>query len=154
MASIAQADAEVHPNEIEQIKNHLKKHWDISDQAVDLVTEIAIDHDIIGLDLLRLCRVFYENSNSKGRTAFIKVLAELVKADDEVKPDEINRLHKIATYLRFPEGDLIPLVSQAGSDDDSNSNKSQVTTDQADKKSSEKVTETAGQDAPNRFTNI
>ena len=111
MASIAQADKQIHPNEVDEIKKHLKKHWDLTDPAVDLLTEIAIDHETTGMDLLRLSRVFYENSNAKGRIAFIKVLAEIVKADEKIIPDELIRLQKIATYLRFPQDDLMALIT-------------------------------------------
>ena len=39
------------------------------------------------------------------------VLAEIVKADGKSIPDELNRLQKIATYLRFPQDDFMALIT-------------------------------------------
>lgn len=102
MAAIAQADGEVDPMETLEIKEAFMKHWKVNKEASEIVAEIAVDHEVIGLDLLRLCRKLFQETTDEERKHFFLILCDIIRADNKVVADELERVRAIATHLKLP----------------------------------------------------
>ncbi len=114
MACIAQADGSIHPNEVILIKKLLKKYWHISEQAATIVSQIAVNQEVAGMDILRMCRKFYTENDAKSRLEFFETLVALVKSDYDVHPNERERLRAIATHLKIPLDTLLAMLPPVG----------------------------------------
>lgn len=119
LACVAQADGEIHPNEVVLIRRLLKKYWHISDAAARIVSEIAVNHEVAGMDILRMCRKFFSETDSESRMDFFRALVALVKSDYEVHPNERERLRSIAINLKISQDVVMELVPKVGALDES-----------------------------------
>jgi uncharacterized tellurite resistance protein B-like protein len=115
MAVIAQADGQIHPDEVETIKVSLQKHWKIGDSAAAIIADIAVNIKVSGMDIHKNCKKFYASTSAEDRMNFVMALIELIKADYEVDPNEIVRLREIATNLRIPPAKLAAIIPALGS---------------------------------------
>lgn len=114
MASVAQADGVIDPREVVRIIALLKHYWTISEEAADLVSHIAVNQEVAGMDLLRMCRKFYEVTMFEERLDFFKALIGLVKSDFYVEAAERERLRSIAVNLKIPQDTMAALLPKTG----------------------------------------
>lgn len=114
MACVAQADGEIHPNEVNIIKRLLMKYWHIGNDAASIVAEIAVNQEVSGMDILRMCRKFFSETEADSRLDFVKALVGLVKSDYEVHANELERLRAIAINLKIPQATMLELIPKVG----------------------------------------
>ena len=114
MACIAQADAVIQPSETAQLKDILHHYWDISEEAATMVTNIAMNEQIAGLNISRMCRKFYDETDYSERMQFFDALIAIAKSDGEVDVNELERLRTIASNFRVPVENTIKLLPRPG----------------------------------------
>lgn len=120
LACIAQADGTIHENEKDLIRRLLKKYWNISEEAAQIVSEIAVNQEVAGMDILRMCRKFFGETDAASRLDFYKALVALVKSDYDVDANERERLRSIGINLKIPQEtvvELMPALGEVGEDE-------------------------------------
>ncbi len=101
MAKVAQADHFIHDDEVAVIFEALSDTWMLSDNGALLVLSIALNKNYGDMDMLRICRHFYEVSNSDERLQLFFTLVEIADADGSFSSPEIDVLVSIAGHLKI-----------------------------------------------------
>lgn len=101
MARVAQADNVIHDDEVAIIFEALSETWLMSDNGALLVASIALNKQYGEMDMLRVCRHFYEASEPAERMELFETLVEIAEADDSVDPVELEVLADICNHLKI-----------------------------------------------------
>lgn len=101
MARVSQADDEIHEDEVSVIFEALCDNWKLEEDAALIVTEIALNKEYGSLDMLRLCRQFFEITEEEERLKFMETLGDIVHADASLMKAEIDEIEGIATHMKF-----------------------------------------------------
>ncbi|QYY35148.1 TerB family tellurite resistance protein [Ruficoccus sp. ZRK36] len=100
---VIQADGKVDENEILTAEKYLCTAWGLSEPKAQFVVQVSLSDKIEDLDLIRVCRWFYEVTTEEERIGFLDVLFDVGTADGELDAEEIDIIMRIAADLRFDQ---------------------------------------------------
>ncbi|HSR51746.1 MAG TPA: TerB family tellurite resistance protein [Acidobacteriota bacterium] len=117
LAQVAFIDEDVDQHEKKELQRVLRREWDISSEAAELVTEISVDRAVRGLDQFRLTRTFFELTDHDERRRFLFNLFKVANAADKTSFEEIEKIRKLSRALKLPHDDFIAAKLSIDSED-------------------------------------
>jgi uncharacterized tellurite resistance protein B-like protein len=107
LARVAHADREVTKGEHTAITLAMAEHWNLPDHVIAALLDIALDEISNGLDLFRLTRQFYLNTELEERKQFVTSLYKIALADGSLSHDETEEIRHIARGLKLTHRQMI-----------------------------------------------
>ncbi len=107
MARVAHVDLVLTEDEFAAIVDALQSGWGIDRNEATFVAEVAVSEIGPDMDYYRLCRGFFDTTETEERTRFLKVLFAVADADGEVSSREIEEIRAIANSLRLTHKQFI-----------------------------------------------
>lgn len=101
MARVAHADELIHEDEVAVMFECLADSFFMTDNGALLVLSIALNKQYRDLDMLRICRLYYEVTSVEERLDFFRTLVEIAEADGDVDASELEVLEEIAGHLKI-----------------------------------------------------
>ncbi|HSR67823.1 MAG TPA: TerB family tellurite resistance protein [Acidobacteriota bacterium] len=117
LAQVALTDSEIDEPEMEKLRQVLRRQWDISPAAAELVAEISVDRAVRGLDQFRLTRTFFELTDHDERRRFLFSLFKVANAVNKTSFEEIEKIRQLARALKLPHDDFIAAKLSINSED-------------------------------------
>jgi uncharacterized tellurite resistance protein B-like protein len=107
LARIAAVDSGISESERHTIQSVLAEEWKLSHQEAVLVTGIACQRVLKGLDYYRTTRGFFDCTEHDERKAFLKCLFKIANASDMTSYEEVEEIRRISTGLKLSHQDFI-----------------------------------------------
>jgi uncharacterized tellurite resistance protein B-like protein len=107
LARVAHVDRDVKEEERAAMVNAMATHWELPDQVIAALVDIALDEISKGLDFYRLTRQFYQKTNHEERQRFVTSLFKIALADGEISHDETEEIRHIARGLKLTHRQMI-----------------------------------------------
>ena len=101
MARIVGADGVIDNNEVAQTVRYLQEKWKLSTEEAHFVIMVSLSDKVEDLDLIRVCRHFYELTNEAERIQFLDVLFQVGMEDGQLTEDEIDEVINITANLKL-----------------------------------------------------
>jgi len=101
MGRIAYADLDIDDEELAAINQILQSTWSLAPSHAAIVTAFATDGTRRKLDVVRLCREFYENTLLSERIDLLDILFEIAHAHDGISDSETREIEDIAATLKI-----------------------------------------------------
>ena len=101
MARVTQADYAIHDDEVAVMLESLIDTWMMSNDGALLVMSIALNKQYGEMDVLRICRHFYEVSNGEDQFELFQTLVEIAEADGYIDATEVDVLYEVAGHLKI-----------------------------------------------------
>ena len=74
---------------------------ELNAQEALFVTRITLDPSVCQLDIIRMCRQFYERTCMRERVQFLDVLFKIGFADNQLTEKEFSRIMEITAHLKL-----------------------------------------------------
>lgn len=107
LGRVANADGNISPAEIEQLKFRLGELAGFKSSELELVGAVIEDQTIKGLDNFRLTSLFFKVSDHKQRLQLLDCLFALAAADKQLLHQEVEEIRSIAYALGLSHKDFI-----------------------------------------------
>ena len=103
----AKTDEELSGLEEKMITRILKKEFDLSDEAVEELMEIAHSRREESVDLYEFTRLINEHYSRKEKMKIMEFVWKVIYADARLDKYEDHLIHKLAKLLRFHHHEMI-----------------------------------------------
>ncbi|MDP0496298.1 MAG: TerB family tellurite resistance protein [Verrucomicrobiota bacterium JB024] len=103
LSFVIHADERIDENEILTAEKYLCEAWGLTEEKAQFVVQVSLSDRIEGIDLMRVCRWFYEATSEEERIGFLEVLFDVGIADGALDDREIDIIMLIAADLRFDQ---------------------------------------------------
>lgn len=103
MARVVRADGVIDDNEVAETVRFLKEKWELTGEEAHFVIMVSLSDKVNDLDLIRICRWFYELTNEEERIQFLDVLFQVGMEDGELTEDEIHEVLNITANLKLEQ---------------------------------------------------
>ncbi len=103
LSFVIHADEKVDENEILTAENYLREEWSLSEEKAQFVVQVSLSDRLEGIDLMRICRWFYEATEETERMAFLDILFDVGMADGSLDHTEIDIIMRIAADLKVDQ---------------------------------------------------
>ena len=107
MARVAGVDHVVSSEETQVMGQVLQRHWTLTQEQAQLVTEISHHRIFRGLDSVRLVKRFKELTARAERKEFLHCLFEVANAADQTSFEEIEEIRSIAQGMDLSHQDFL-----------------------------------------------
>lgn len=101
LAKIIWADGQVLESEIEKLLDYLKQQWNILPLEAPLLSAFLLDPSLQNLDLIRLCRAFFNLLLPQDKENFLTLMFELALADGVLSQNELDTILEISAHLKL-----------------------------------------------------
>ena len=107
MARIAYVDQSEDDNfEIVMVKDSLIDTWGLAEDQAEYVTQVAFSCKPKNMDIIRVCREFYEETTEEERVKFLDILLNVSFADGVLTDDELHEVINIIANLKLGHQDF------------------------------------------------
>jgi len=103
MARVIGADGVLEDKEVAQTVRYLEEKWKLSTEEAHFVIIVSLSGKVEELDLIRVCRHFYEFTSELERIQFLDVLFQVGMEDGKLMDDEIDEVINIAANLKLEQ---------------------------------------------------
>ncbi|MBC2594010.1 TerB family tellurite resistance protein [Ruficoccus amylovorans] len=103
LSQIIYADGRVDEREVLTVEQYLCEEWGLSEEKAQFVVQISLSDRVENIDLMRVCRWFYEATEKAERIGFLNVLFDVAMADGVLDETEIDIIMRLAADLRFEQ---------------------------------------------------
>lgn len=103
LSFIIQADDRIEDGEILAAVSYLMDEWDLERDKAEFIVQISVSDKLEGLDLIRICRWFFEVTQEHERIGFLDVLFEIGMADGVLSEVELDTIMNIAANLKLEQ---------------------------------------------------
>jgi uncharacterized tellurite resistance protein B-like protein len=107
LLEVAKSDDEFSPVEKTTLSAILKKQFDLPDEAIQQLLQIAQKNREESVDLWEFTNLINENYSREERKEILEAAWMVIYADDKLDMYEDHFVHKLAKLLRFEHRDLI-----------------------------------------------
>lgn len=103
MARVVASEGVIDYKEVAQTVRYLQEKWLLSKEEAHFVIMVSLSDQVSDLDLIRVCRHFYELTHESERVQFLDVLFQVGMEDGQLTADEIDEVINIAANLKLEQ---------------------------------------------------
>ncbi len=114
MARVVKADDRIDQEEKEIVSTFLRERWRLSEIDAERATEIALDDEVAGFDIIRVCRLFFELTTEAERVQFLDILFKVALVDGQLTDSEVHEVLNITANLKLEQSYFQQALLRAG----------------------------------------
>ncbi|MDR5901987.1 MULTISPECIES: TerB family tellurite resistance protein [Halomonas] len=120
LCEVIRADYEVSPDELETLRDQLRRHLSVGEEAVDELMALAQQEVEGAVDHYQFVSLIKQHYDYPRRCELVRMMWALAQADGEQHHLEEHRIRQLAELLHVSHGDFIRAKIQVQQGDEDN----------------------------------